>query len=87
MVDEIIKIRDSKFEHLCLRDNYKPDITILGIDALGCLFGGILSENGLDVTLIDPCKEYIDKINTNGLILYEKSGKRIINYKRVHKGS
>jgi len=35
------------------------DIAIVGAGGMGALFGSILSENGLDVVLIDPNREHV----------------------------
>ena len=47
--------------------NKNLNIAVLGAGAMGCLFGGLLAEKGLKVTLIDVWKEHIDAINKNGL--------------------
>ena len=36
------------------------DIAIVGAGGMGALFGSILSENGLDVVLIDPNREHVE---------------------------
>ncbi|MCI5138649.1 MAG: 2-dehydropantoate 2-reductase, partial [Candidatus Electrothrix sp. AR1] len=38
-------------------------ITIIGAGAMGCLFGGLLSEQGMDVHLIDVRKEQVNTLN------------------------
>ena len=43
------------------------DIAIVGAGGMGALFGSILSENGLDVVLIDPNREHVESIESNGL--------------------
>ena len=40
---------------------------VVGAGAMGCLFGGLLAEGGLDVTLVDPWQEHVDAINGKGL--------------------
>ena len=42
-------------------------VAVLGAGAMGCLFGGLLAEKGLKVTLIDVWKEHVDAINKDGL--------------------
>ena len=42
-------------------------VAVLGAGAMGCLFGGLLAEKGLDVVLIDVWKEHVDAINSKGL--------------------
>ena len=36
-------------------------VAVLGAGAMGCLFGGLLAEKGLNVILIDVWKEYVKK--------------------------
>ena len=38
-------------------------VAVLGAGAMGCLFGGLLAEKGLDVVLIDVWKEHVNEIN------------------------
>lgn len=45
---------------------------------MGCLFGGVLREGGLNVTLVDVWQEHVDAINTNGLRLVGPGGSRAI---------
>ena len=42
-------------------------VAVLGAGAMGCLFGGLLAEKGLDVVLIDVWKEHVKEINSKGL--------------------
>ena len=35
-------------------------VAVLGAGAMGCLFGGLVSEKGLNVILIDVWKEHVD---------------------------
>ena len=42
-------------------------VAVLGAGAMGSLFGGLLAEGGMQVTLIDPWKEHIEAINRDGL--------------------
>ena len=51
---------------------------VLGAGAMGSLFGGLLAEGGLDVTLIDPWREHVDAINANGLRMVGHGGDRLI---------
>jgi len=44
-------------------------VAVLGAGAMGCLFGGLLAEKGLDVILIDVWKEHVDAINNNDVYL------------------
>lgn len=53
-------------------------IAVIGAGAMGSLFGGVLSENDNEVTLIDVSKVHIEAINTNGLYLDTEEGARFI---------
>ncbi|MGE8619679.1 MAG: ketopantoate reductase family protein, partial [Achromobacter spanius] len=44
-------------------------IAMLGAGAMGCLFGGLLSETGQDVTLLDVHDAHLDAIRAQGLRL------------------
>jgi len=45
-------------------------VAIIGAGAMGCLYGGLLSQNKTnEVYLIDVWQEHIDAINNNGLII------------------
>ena len=58
--------------------NKNLNVAVLGAGAMGCLFGGLLAEKGLKVTLIDVWKEHIDAINKNGLKMDGYGGDRFI---------
>jgi len=58
--------------------NKNLNVAVLGAGAMGCLFGGLLAEKGLKVTLIDVWKEHIDVINKNGLKMDGFGGDRFI---------
>lgn len=45
---------------------------------MGCLFGGLLAEGGLDVTLVDVWKEHVDTINRAGLRILGHGGDRTV---------
>ena len=45
---------------------------------MGCLFGGLLAEKGLNVILIDVWKQHVDEINKKGLKMMGHGGDRII---------
>ena len=53
-------------------------IVVLGAGAMGSLFGGLLAEGGLQVTLLDPWKEHIDQVRQHGLRIVGYGGDRII---------
>jgi len=46
-------------------NNKDLKVAVLGAGAMGCLFGGLLAEKGLNVTLIDVWKEHVEEINKN----------------------
>ncbi len=56
-------------------------VAVLGAGAMGCLFGGLLAEKGLDVVLIDVWKEHVDTINAKGLKMDGHGGDRFIKIK------
>ena len=56
-------------------------VAVLGAGAMGCLFGGLMAEKGLDVVLIDVWKEHVDAINKNGLKMDGHGGDRFIKIK------
>jgi len=53
-------------------------ICILGSGALGSTIGGVLTEGGLEVYLIDPWTEHVNAMNRQGLILREDSSERAV---------
>jgi 2-dehydropantoate 2-reductase len=53
-------------------------VAVLGAGAMGSLFGGLLAEGGLEVTLIDPWREHIECINRDGLKMVGFGGDRAI---------
>lgn len=53
-------------------------IAIIGSGAMGSIYGGILSEDGNEVYLIDIFQEHIDRINENGLCIVENGKERWI---------
>lgn len=48
-------------------------IAIVGAGAMGCLYGGLLSESGQDVTLLDIMEDHVKAMNENGLRMEVKS--------------
>ena len=58
-----------------------PKVAIVGAGAMGSLFGGLLAEGGLDVTLVDIWQEHVDAINATGLKMVGHGGKRLIPVK------
>ena len=61
----------------------KSKIAVLGAGAMGSLFGGLLAEGGLHVTLIDPWREHVEAIGANGLKMVGFGGDRMINVDAV----
>jgi len=53
-------------------------ITIIGSGAMGCLFGGLLTEAGHQVWLLDVWPEHVKALNDNGLSISRKEETRII---------
>lgn len=60
---------------------------VLGAGAMGSLFGGLLAEGGMDVTLIDPWAEHVDAIEKNGLKMVGFGGDRFIPINAVSSAS
>ena len=56
-------------------------VAVLGAGAMGCLFGGLLAEKGLNVILIDVWEEHVDAINKDGLKMDGHGGDRLIKVK------
>jgi 2-dehydropantoate 2-reductase len=59
----------------------KPKVAVIGAGAMGGLFGGLLAEGGLDVTLVDTCEEHIAAIASKGLRIIGVGGNRAIPVK------
>ena len=59
----------------------KPSVVVMGAGAMGGLFGGLLKEGGLDVTLVDTWPEHIAAIEANGLKIVGVGGDRAIPIK------
>ncbi len=53
-------------------------VVVLGAGAMGSLFGGLVAEGGLNVTLVDPWREHIDAIRKSGLRMVGHGGDRRI---------
>jgi 2-dehydropantoate 2-reductase len=55
------------------------NITIIGAGAMGCLFGGLLQEQGeVAVQLVDVRAEQVEHLNTQGLVLVREGKERRI---------
>ncbi len=55
-----------------------PRVTVIGAGAIGGLFGGLLAEGGLDVTLVDLWPEHVGAINERGLRIVGVGGDRTV---------
>ena len=55
-----------------------PAVVIVGGGAMGGLFGGLLSEGGLDVTLLDIWDQHVEAIREKGLGIVGYGGDRVI---------
>ncbi len=62
-------------------EEVRMKICFFGSGAMGSAFGGLLTESGQDVLLIDRWKDHVDALNATGLILKEKSRSRVIRVK------
>src|SRR5258708_12676786 len=58
-----------------------PKVVVVGAGAMGGLFGGLLAEGGLDVTLVDAWPEHIAAIRQKGLRIVGVGGDRDIEVK------
>ena len=58
-----------------------PKVIVIGAGGIGGLFGGLLFEGGLDVTLVDLNQEHVDAINSNGLKIIGYGGNRFVGIK------
>jgi 2-dehydropantoate 2-reductase len=56
----------------------KPRVVVIGAGAMGGLFGGLLAEGGLDVTLIDTWADHIGAIRSRGIRIVGVGGDRCI---------
>ena len=56
----------------------KPRVVVVGAGAMGGLFGGLLAEGGLDVTLVDAWAEHIAAIKAGGIRIVGVGGDRAI---------
>ena len=63
--------------------NKDTKVAVLGAGAMGCLFGGLLAEKGLEVVLIDVWQEHVDEINKKGLKMMGHGGDRIVKLKQL----
>ncbi len=59
----------------------QPTLAVIGAGAMGSLFGGLLAEGGLDVTLVDVWPEHVDAVNRDGLKIAGYGGDRFVPVK------
>jgi len=64
-----------------------PKVVVVGAGAMGGLFGGLLAEGGLDVTLVDAWPEHIERIKQKGIRIVGVGGDRDIPVKATTDGS
>jgi 2-dehydropantoate 2-reductase len=55
------------------------NITMIGAGAMGSLFGGLLTEAGETVTLLDIRRDHVAAMNANGLSILSKDARRTVN--------
>ena len=55
-----------------------PKVVVVGAGAMGGLFGGLLREGGLDVTLVDAAADHVAAIRAKGLRIVGVGGDRYI---------
>lgn len=58
-----------------------PRVVVIGAGAMGGLFGGLLAEGGLDVTLVDTWADHVAAIASDGLRIVGVGGNRAIPVK------
>ncbi len=56
-------------------------ITFIGSGAMGCLFGGLLTEAGQEVCLFDTWQEHVAVLNREGLTIVREGKERIVQVK------
>ena len=93
--DAIVRVRDGMSEALADKKMAAvaaasdaeparfPSVCVIGAGAMGCLFGGLLHEHGIQkagerrlldkIVLVDKWQEHIDSINNNGLKIVRAS--------------
>lgn len=64
----------------------KPSVVVVGAGAMGGLFGGLLAEGGLDVTLVDTSAEHVGAIREKGIRITGVGGDRYIPIKATTRG-
>ncbi len=56
----------------------KPDIVVVGAGGMGALFGAILQDGGLSVTLVDTHRNHVETIRSDGLAIEGFGGDRTV---------
>ena len=64
-----------------MNEAWIPKVAVLGAGAMGSMFGGLLGEGGLEVTLIDIWAEHVAAVQQSGLRLLGDSAERSVPVK------
>ena len=64
-----------------------PKLVVVGAGAMGGLFGGLLAEGGMDVTLVDVAGDHIAAIKEKGIRIVGVGGDRFIPIKATSDAS
>jgi 2-dehydropantoate 2-reductase len=64
-----------------MNEAWIPKVAVLGAGAMGSMFGGLLGEGGLEVTLIDIWAEHVAAVQQSGLRLIGDSAERSVPVK------
>lgn len=56
------------------RETIPVKVAVIGAGALGCLFGGRLTQSGNDVCLVHHRQSYVDQLNDEGLDIEDEQG-------------
>jgi 2-dehydropantoate 2-reductase len=59
-------------------------IAVMGAGAIGSVVGGLLTEAGVDVTLLDQWPAHVEALKSRGLRLSGTSGERVIPVRALH---
>ena len=57
---------------------WQPKVVIVGAGGMGALFGSILQQGGLNVTLLDTSKSHVEVIQKHGLSIVGYGGDRVV---------
>lgn len=62
-----------------MSDEAETSVVVVGAGAMGSLFGGLLAEGGLSVTLVDVSRDHVEAIRSNGgLRFVGYGGERVV---------